>query len=172
MGPHVNVRPENDTRHGQVPWYEAPLSLQTGRNNMTWLDFAENPDAIRSTFDTTPSLVDVEVMRVIIEREGPTVEINTTLNEPPTRLSKRLDRSGANAVTVKLQFLGVQSLSLHGWASENRANVEIRPGISAKIGVNVTGTTMRLSCECAALRVAGLTAYQREISLGGAAPQQ
>jgi hypothetical protein len=132
---------------------------------MTWLELAENPEAVKSTFETAPSLIDVEIVRIVVERDGPTLEIDAALNEAPTKLSHRLEKTAANAVTLRLQLLGVVSLSLNGWDNENRAAIEIVPGVSAKIEVSVTGLTVRLNCECTWLRIAGLTPYHREASL-------
>jgi len=129
---------------------------------MTWLDLTENPEAVNSTFEEVPSLTDVEIVRVVLERDGPTVEIDAALNQRPDKISKRLQSAGANAVTLRLQLLGVESVSLEGWETENRATVEIRPGVSSRIGVSVAGPHIRLSCNCSWVRIAGLTAYRRE----------
>jgi hypothetical protein len=129
---------------------------------MTWLDLAQNPEAVKSAFEMAPSLKDVEVVSVLIDRDGPTVAIEITLNEQPNKPSARWERIKANAVNLKLQLLGVETLTLDGWAAENQATIDIRPGSSTKIEVHITGPTTQFKCCCQWLRIAGLTGYRRE----------
>jgi hypothetical protein len=129
---------------------------------MTWLELAENPEAVKSLFETVPSLIDVEIVRIVVERDGPTVEIHAALDEAPTKPSRRSHESGANAVTLKLQLLGVTGFSLEGWATENRAAIDIRLGDSNRIDLTVSGISTRLNCTSKWLRIIGLTPYRRE----------
>jgi len=129
---------------------------------MNWLDLAENPEAVRSTFEVAPSLTDVEVVSVLIDRDGPTVAVEITLNEQPSKPSPRWEKIAANAINLKLQLLGVESVALDGWATENKATIDIHPGSATKIEVRVTGPTTKFKCCCQWLRIAGLTGYRRE----------
>src|SRR5437016_2870185 len=105
---------------------------------MTWLDLADNPEAVKSTFETAPSLKNVEVFSVLIDREGPTITVEIALNEAPSKPSPRWERINANAVTLKLQMLGVESVTLEGWATDNKATIDIHPGSSTKIEVCIS----------------------------------
>jgi hypothetical protein len=129
---------------------------------MTWLELVENPEAVNALFEAAPSLADVEILRVVLERDGPTVVVEVALNEAPSRLSPRFEKTGANAVTLRLQLLGVESLSIEGWGSENRARIDVQPGVGAKIAVTIIGDSSLLNCNCTWLRVAGVTPYRRE----------
>jgi hypothetical protein len=40
---------------------------------MTWLSLLENPEAMASLFEGAPSLEDVEVASITMDRDGPTV---------------------------------------------------------------------------------------------------
>jgi hypothetical protein len=40
---------------------------------MMWVDILENPEAIKSGFDTAPSLDSVDLISVTMDRDGPTV---------------------------------------------------------------------------------------------------
>jgi len=129
---------------------------------MTWLDLAENPEAVKSAFEIAPSLKDVEVVALRIDRDGPTITVDIALSEQPSKLSPRWERISANAVTLTLQLLGVETVSLDGWATENQATIDINPGSSTKIEVQITGATTQFRCRCQWLRIAGLTGYRRE----------
>ena len=59
---------------------------------MHWLDAIQNPEAIKQIFDVPPTLGDVEVVSVLISRDGPTVEVHLALDETPNRLSARLKK--------------------------------------------------------------------------------
>jgi hypothetical protein len=128
---------------------------------MNWLDAVQNPKAIKEIFEVVPSLKDVEVVSFLIDRDGPTVVVHLALNEPPDRLPARKKRIGANAVTLKLQLLGVDELALEGWATENRASVEIKLDSVRRIEVSIDGSTMRFKSRCQWVRIEGVEAYQR-----------
>jgi hypothetical protein len=123
---------------------------------------AENPEAVKSAFDVAPSLEDVEVISVHLDPDGPTVVVEVALNEQPSKLSFRWARNEVNAVNLKLELLGVESLSLDGWATENQVTVDIRHGSSTKIAVHITGPTTQVRCGCGWLRIGGLAGYHRE----------
>jgi hypothetical protein len=129
---------------------------------MTWLDLAENPEAVKSAFDLAPSLKDVEVISLHLDRNGPTVVVEVALNEQPSKPSFRWERNGVNAVNLKLELLGVESLTLDGWASENPVTIGIQRDDSTKITVRITGLTTEFTCGCRWLRIGGLVGYHRE----------
>jgi hypothetical protein len=128
---------------------------------MHWLDAIQNPEAIKQIFEVPPTLGDVEVVSVLISRDGPTVEVHLALDETPNRLSARLKTIHANAVTLKLQLLEVDELTLEGWATENRASIDIAANDAKNIEVSIKGSTMRFRCHCRWIRIDGVTPYRR-----------
>jgi Immunity protein 50 len=129
---------------------------------MTWLDLAENPEAVKGAFDVAPSLKNVGIISVHLDRDRPTVVVEVALNEKPSKLSFRWERNDVNAVNLNLELLGVESLKLDGWASENSVAIGIHPGNSTKIAVHITGLTTQFRCGCGSLRIGGLAGYHRE----------
>jgi hypothetical protein len=129
--------------------------------DMNWLELVEHPKAVTTVFNDTPSLKSVEIISVLADRDGPTATIEIALNQPPAKLPQRWQRIKANAATLKLQLLGVESLVFSGWASENQGDVDIREGRSNEIIVQIKGATTRFKCRCRWMRIAGLTGYRR-----------
>ena len=145
-----------------VHWRRAGDCYGAGELSLSWLDLIENPEAVKSTFEVEPSLNGVEVISVLFHRDGPTVDVEIALSEQPSRLSARWERVGVNAVNLKLQLLGVETLMLDGWATKNRGTIDIRPGSTTKVEVHINGPTMQFRCCCQWLRIAGLNGYRRE----------
>lgn len=128
---------------------------------MDWFELTENPKAITSLFERPPSLEAVEVMRIKIDRDGPTIELTLGLNEYPTSKPARWKQSDANAATLNLQLVGVTSIEHVGWSTTNNAAVNMQR-IDSGLEVTAIGLTLRLRCHCSHARIAGISAYHRE----------
>ena len=76
---------------------------------MTWLEIAQNPEAVSSLFDTPPSLQGVEVFAVNIDRDGPTVELKIAL-EYPKAPPARWQMQGANTVVMTFSLWPLRTL--------------------------------------------------------------
>ena len=81
---------------------------------MSWVEVLENPEAINSVFDGPPLLDEVDLVSVVLERDGPTVILAVALKRTPDKPSPKWQRMGANAVALKLQLLAVENLSIEG----------------------------------------------------------
>jgi len=129
---------------------------------MNWFSFVENPKALNDFFDTAPSLKNVEVVSLVVDRDGPSVSLHLAINETPTKFPARLKKQNPNAISLRLQLLGVETLTLEGWATDNPAKVNIEAGVKTKVAVHINGPTMQLNCSCQWIRIEGITAYRRE----------
>jgi hypothetical protein len=129
---------------------------------MTWQNLLENPEAITGLFENAPSLEDVEIASITLDREGPTIALSILLRDYPTKPSPRWKRSGVNAVAMRLQLLGVSSAIIEGWSISNRATVTLKRDATDQIQVHAVGKNLRLECSCGWLRVDGVTGYQRD----------
>jgi len=127
---------------------------------MKWLDLVENPQAISSIYNHAPSLEQLEIMSVKLDREGPTVELTLALREFPTPSPKRWPLE-ANAVTVHLQLMGVQSLEILGWSTTNTAAVELERTDAGAIRVKAVGSTTKLVATCGFVRISQIAPYRK-----------
>jgi hypothetical protein len=129
---------------------------------MTWQNLLENPEVITNLFDNAPSLEDVEIASITMDREGPTIALSILLRDYPTKPSRRWKTSGVNAVALHLQLLGVGSIAIEGWSISNRATVTLERDDADQIRVHAAGENLRFECSCGWLRVDGVTGYHRD----------
>ena len=126
---------------------------------MTWLDLTENPQAISSLFQKTPSLSNIEIMSIKIDRDGPTLELTVALSEYPASPPARWLH--ANTAVLTVQLVGLESIHMEGWAVENRATITVSK-LDGHLEVLAQGSNLDLRCKCEWLRIAGVSAYLRE----------
>ena len=122
-----------------------------------WIDELENPEAVRKVFETAPTLDNVEITSVTMDREGPTVVLTIALKEVPSKSSPKWQRMGMNAVTLSLQLLAVENLSLEGWATHIIVKVDITRERNNGLRIWAVGPSIRLTCLCRFIRVRGIT---------------
>ena len=127
-----------------------------------WLDELENPEAINSVFETAPSLDEVEIVSVSMDRDGPTVVLAVALHESPSKPSPRWQRTGANAVTLNLQMFAVEAVKMEGWSTDNKVKLTIVRESPDQMKVTAVGPRVQMSWYCRFIRVHGLTPYRRE----------
>ena len=129
---------------------------------MTWQNLLENPEAIASLFDGAPSLENVDIASITMDHDGPTVTLSILLRDFPNKPSPRRKTTGVNAVAMRLQLLGLESLTIEGWSILNRATINIERRDADRIQLAAVGQKLRLKCTCGWLRVEGVTGYHRE----------
>ena len=135
---------------------------------VTWLEVAENPEAVSSLFDTPPSLQGVEVFAVNIDRDGPTVELKIALSEYPKTPQARWQMQEANTVVMTLQLMAVAHIEIQGWSTTNSADIEIARGSEGHLQVVAAGGSFKMLARFGFLRIVGLSAYNRS---GGPHPR-
>ena len=130
---------------------------------MNWLEAVENPEAVTGLFEHAPSLENVEITTVELNRDGPTLTLSILLREYPTHPPARWQREGSNAAALRLQMIGVESLTFEGWTTENRATITLERAPEDLLLLLAIGATLKLSCSGGWLHVKGVTAYQRQL---------
>jgi hypothetical protein len=126
---------------------------------MTWLEIAENPEAVSTLFDTPPSLQGVEVFAVKIDRDGPTVELKIALREYPKAPPARWQMQGADTVVMTLQLMAVAHIEIQGWSTTNRADIEIARSSEAHLQMVAAAGSFKMLARFGFLRIVGLSAY-------------
>jgi Immunity protein 50 len=125
-----------------------------------WLQFVENATAVTSVFAAPPSLEMIRVLSINLNQEGPTVRIALALNDYPSKPSPRWSRT-ANAVTLNLLMLGVDTVTLEGWCTDNIATIDIERQESGLLQITVKGSKLGLSVSCGWIQIDGLEPYHR-----------
>jgi hypothetical protein len=91
-----------------------------------WLDCLVDASPIRAIFgDDIPSLRNVNLHQITLNRDGPSVLLRFDLIEFPTSPPKKWKTSGFNCVQLVLMLIGVQRLSIAGWNSNCRCDLTI-----------------------------------------------
>ena len=124
---------------------------------MSWLKFAENPEAASSLFDPPPSLQNVEIFTLKIDRDGPAAELTIALDEYPSSPPSKWQTQQANAVTMTLQLLALADLEVKGWSTTNRAEMQITRVNAEQLEIVAMGANFTIRATFSFLRIAGFS---------------
>jgi len=127
---------------------------------MHWIEHLQNPQALSRLYKVVPELDRVELTRLELDRDGPTLLLTIVLPRFPDRPPGRWMRSGFNTATLRLRLFAVSSYLQSGWQTENTVRVEMsRTGES--ISLTAVGERMKLEIICGFIDVAGVAGYFR-----------
>ncbi|MBZ2188826.1 immunity 50 family protein [Alcanivorax sp. JB21] len=116
-----------------------------------------NPESLSTLFDSIDELDRLNVFEITLKREGPVLALRADLPRFPERPSKRWP-PGANRVQVSIELLGVEGLSLSGFAPVNHGHLEVEPSLPG-YAFSFHAQNLALSGRCSGLRIAGVSAY-------------
>jgi hypothetical protein len=108
-----------------------------------WTELVENPKAL-AEFENGPALDSVFVMKMELNRDGPTVTLSIGIIDYPKNPPARWLLAEANAVTIDLQAVGVTNFQCSGWATENATSLSITREATGKIHMNCTQGSLAL----------------------------
>ena len=124
-----------------------------------WYTFCENPQAIVQLYTAPPSLDDVEIHEIIMQRDGPhmqlRVELGTFPDKPPAKWPKE-----ANAIQMTLDVWGVRELDLAGWGTTNRGTLTFSRTGENMVRFAFTSPTLHFTGQCLATRIGHFSAYE------------
>lgn len=126
-----------------------------------WTELIENPKAITAIFSAIPSLDQVQLLRITLSRDGPTVDLAIALNEYPENPSPRWEKSQSNAVVLEIQLMGISALSIEGWSLDNVVTLKLERRESGQLQLEAIDSTLRFKCNFGWLRITGVTPYHR-----------
>ena len=93
---------------------------------MNWADYLSDFNKLKAIFgDKPPSLKDVDLHDVVLDRDGPKVILRFDVSEFPEAPPTKWLVSGFNRVQLKLMVLGIQDLSIQGWGTRCRCDISI-----------------------------------------------
>lgn len=125
-----------------------------------WTQLLENPSAL-GMFAAEPSLEDVLLNHLVLDREGPTVTITVQLRDYPDKPPAKWHAQKHNAVTTDLQALGVEHLLVRGWTVDNLVSIAIERLPNKKLKIRVSSKSVGIELLCGWLRVVAVTPYRR-----------
>lgn len=125
---------------------------------MGWIEHLINRESITGLYDSIEGLERLDVIELKLFRDGPVLQLRADLARFPDRPSKRWE-PGANRVQVQLDFLGVEALQLHDFSVLNQGVLTVEHE-GARYRFTFSGTSLSIEGSCAALRIAGISAYQ------------
>jgi hypothetical protein len=96
-------------------------------NDMTsWIGFLVDATTLYAIFDTElPTLEGVDVHEIVLNRDGPRVSLRFDLSQYPKLPPKKWQISGFNKVQLTLMAVGVHALSISGWKTQCKLNLEV-----------------------------------------------
>ena len=131
---------------------------------MNWLNAVSNPESVATLYDDVPELLDVVLSEFHADLTG-TIRL-AILNLPfPKFPPERWQRDGKNAVILRLDVFGVNSLALLAWCVEQTVSVNIARLSEHLVRLTVDAKERVLELECNSISIARVEGYHREASL-------
>lgn len=123
---------------------------------LEWIDALSNPQRVLAVYgDTMPTLENVYIHEVCVDREGPTLRMRFDLSKIPDNPPKKWRRDGLDVVQLEIAFGGVSEIMLGRFSTDPVCDLKIRKdGLvffsgesdSVKLlGVARTATVLRVS---------------------------
>ena len=122
-----------------------------------WFLNTDNPEAIQRLYDNQDGLERVELHEVVLQRDGPRLQLRFDLprfpDHPPARWHPE-----SNTVQVTLDLWGIEDLTLTGWGTHDVGELRLTRSNSTQ-HVAFEGAITRLTARFSIARVAKLSEY-------------
>ena len=128
---------------------------------MTWLDLTENSKALTSIYSSPPSLSGAEILSIKIDRDGPTAGLVIALSEYPSSPPERWRAARADAVTVDLQLMAVDSIEIRGWSTTNVVDLSIQRRDESHLELLARSDKFEMKSLFGFLRITHIAPYSR-----------
>jgi hypothetical protein len=126
-----------------------------------WYTCCENAKAIEALYSVPPDLSLIELHEVLMQRDGPRLQLRFDLpvfpDRPPPRWSDE-----ATVAQATVDFWGVSNLRLEGWETSNRGELTVERLPDGVLLVAFESPVSSLHCRCSLARIASVTAYAQE----------
>ena len=136
---------------------------------MTWAELAENPKALTSLFDEVPSLSNVEILSIKMDRDGPTVDLVVAVKEYPGSPPLRWRTNREHAVAINLQLMALESFRIEGWSTENHGEITVFRNGEGKLELFAKGVDFQVRSTFGFLRIVRVSPYH--LVVPGTAPR-
>jgi Immunity protein 50 len=125
---------------------------------MNWNDLTANPKVILGYFHEAPSLKNVEIFRLNLNRDASSFDIVFEPTTFPERASKKWP-VGANTAQITLRLSEVSSIVLNGWASNVFGDLSVVKDHEF-LSVTFVGTTV-FEAVCTDFEVTQVVGYRK-----------
>lgn len=124
-----------------------------------WTNVLNDPTPILAIFGgSAPSLQATDLHEIVLHRDGPCAMLRFDLSSFPAVPPAKWKASGYNRVQVRLQAIGVLSLTINGVQANCRMDLEVSRSESA-ISVRGNNGTVSINITSEELRVESISAY-------------
>ena len=128
-----------------------------------WTELLVDPRTIRAIFGQAPSLEQVELVSIVLNRDGPMATLSFELAEFPVDPPKKWREAGFNAVQVRLQALGVRALEIRGLETTPILDLRLqREGDLLRVSGATDVMSIDITAEFLDVFSDGVSAYQVE----------
>jgi hypothetical protein len=132
---------------------------------MSWLEYVENPKAITHLYDEVPPLVGVEVLRLALDRDGPTLTFFMDLPRFADHRPARWEPS-SNTVQLAMDFYGVEELRIAGFPINPILDFQINRA-ERKLCIAAGGAGCRIQFSCLSCYIQKVSGYMRALDVKG-----
>jgi hypothetical protein len=130
-----------------------------------WRSLLENPAAMKSLFgDTDPDLSRVRFTGLHVAELCSMVSVTLAVDWETVHRPKRWGTGGGNTVSIELQCIDIEELSLGMRTGESIVSCEIGTGDSSERTVRIHGDRTELIVRCQRLRANKLIPYHADYS--------
>ena len=128
---------------------------------MSWLDHVwHGRKAVEEVYATPPTLENIDLFCVDVNRQGPRIDMRFNLAEFADRPPAEWVEAGKNRVQVKLVFKSVEGLVIRGFGWTNVATIDMELVDEETLAVRVHGDTTDITFRCSRyLTLQSLSAY-------------
>lgn len=126
----------------------------------TWLEHVADPRSIHVIYgESLPTLHGVEVHELVLNRDGPRVELLLDLADYPEHPPAKWTAAGYSKVHVHLMLVGILKVSVRGWATTVQLDLDLKPHGDALRLLAAPGDPVELDVVAQAVMIAHVTAY-------------
>jgi hypothetical protein len=90
---------------------------------MDWVNLLDRAVFLRGLFPSAPDLRSVRIHEIRFHQDGPVCLLRFDLNEFPQAPPPKWIQSEANQVQVTVGLLGVRTVRMEGWTTDNLADI-------------------------------------------------
>jgi hypothetical protein len=114
---------------------------------MRWHELAHNPRAITHLYDEMPPLEQIELIEVIIQRDGPKLICKMNFPRFADHRPERWNKD-CNTVHVELEFWTISDLSIGGFTTTPMLNFSLeQAGDKLRVCAEGPGCKVQFHCE-------------------------
>lgn len=125
----------------------------------TWHDLTLNPSYIMSFYSSPPTLSRVEIFKISLNRDGPTLTLTLDGIALPDNPPLKWHNHEYNKAQLALDFFDISAIELSKWGRNNIVDIVVAEDSDRRILVNCHNSDVILSFACNNFKVTKLSTY-------------